>query len=302
MSTDIEVTEVVNQVVEKEIIRWPSSLVAELAERRCIIVLGSGVSASSKSSVGKSPKDWDGFLREGIKRMNNEDAKVVATELCNKKNYLDAAQIMKDHINLGDYDDFFQEEFNPRDIYQPSAIHKTIMLLDPKVVVTTNYDKIYDNLCMQQPSYNVLKYYDNNIIDDIRSRKRLVLKAHGCVSNTKQTILTRGDYFEARDKYSSFYRVLDSLFLVNTLLFIGNGLSDPDINLLLENANIAAKCSRPHYILSGDNWNMSVKKAIKSTYNLEFLEYPAGQYDLIPEALNDLLSLVLEHRNENGLQ
>ncbi|MGO4270313.1 hypothetical protein AB4Z22_10765 [Paenibacillus sp. TAF58] len=56
MSTDIEVIEVVESIVEKEIIRWPSSLIAELAERRCIIVIGSGASASSKSSVGKSPK------------------------------------------------------------------------------------------------------------------------------------------------------------------------------------------------------------------------------------------------------
>jgi|GEM_PF-354252 len=292
----------VEDMADKEIVKWPSSLVTELAERRCIIVLGSGASASSKNKLGKSPKDWPGFLREGIKKMNDEKAKVAALELCNQKNYLDAAQIMRDHINAGDYDDFFQEELNPKEMYLPSAIHEKVQLLDPKIVITTNYDKIYDNLCLQQPSYNVLKYYENNVIDDIRSRKRLIIKAHGCVSNSKLTILTRGDYFRARDEYASFYRILDSLFLVNTLLFIGNGLNDPDINLLLENANISAKCGRPHYALVGDDKNDSIKKAIKSTYNIELLEYPNGKFELIPEALNDLLNAVLQHRMDNGLQ
>ncbi|MHC2183242.1 hypothetical protein ACVLD2_003762 [Paenibacillus sp. PvR052] len=70
----------------------------------------------------------------------------------------------------------------------------------------------------------------------------------------------------------------------------------------MENANISAKCSRPHYALVDNNRNDSIKKAIKSTYNLELLEYPKGRHDVVSVALKDLLNLVLQHRSENGLQ
>lgn len=291
--------------INDSLITWPKSLVTEIAERRCIIFIGSGISAGCVNSEGNHPKDWDLFLKAGIQRLSNNEAKEFALELCLEKRYLDAAQILHDYINSGDFDEFIQDELNPMDPYKPSEVYKIIQDLDAKIVVTTNYDTIYEKLCMQgqaSAAYNVLKYYENNILNDIRSRKRLIIKAHGCISNTDNIILTRGQYFNARDKYHSFYNILDALFLTNTILFIGCGLNDPDINLILENSNIAAKCTRSHYALMGEGNHESIKKTVRSTYNLQILEYPKGRHDLISDALDSLLEQVLLHREQSGMQ
>jgi hypothetical protein len=200
--------------------KWPDSLVTEIAERRCIIVLGAGASATSKNSRGQRPKKWDEFILAGIRKMNDAEAQEQARLLCEKGLFLDAAQILKDHIDPGDFDQFIQHELNPQDAYIASDLHKYIHELDSKIILTTNYDKIYENYCFQgeaQASFNILYYYSSNVLSEIRSKKRLIIKAHGCVSDSEKIVLTRKSYFDAKNDYPSFYKILDSLFLVTQL-------------------------------------------------------------------------------------
>jgi len=291
------------KLFENDRYKWPDSLVTEIAERRCIIVLGAGASASSQNSRGQRPKKWDEFIKSGIRKMNNTEAQEQARLLCEKGHFLDAAQVMKDHIDTGDFDQFIQQELNPQDAFMASDLHKFIHDLDSKIIITTNYDKIYENYCFQgegQASFNRLYYYSSNVLSEIRSKKRLIIKAHGCVSDSEKIVLTRKSYFDAKNEYPSFYKILDSLFLVNTLLFIGCSMSDPDINLLLENVNITAKSSRPHYAVVEDNRHESIRKVIKSTYNVELLEYPTGQHNIVTEALQDLVAKVWHFRQTGG--
>lgn len=57
----------------------------------------------------------------------------------------------------------------------------------------------------------------------------------------QKIVLTKSVYFKEKQVFSNFYKVLDSLFLTNTLFFVGCNLSDPDIQLILENVTISAK-------------------------------------------------------------
>jgi hypothetical protein len=77
-------------------------------------------------------------------------------------------------------------------------------------------------------------------------------------------------------------------------------MSDPDINLLLENVNISAKSSRPHYAVVEDNRHESIRKVIRSTYNVELLEYPTGEHQIVTEALQDLVAKVWHFRESGG--
>ena len=74
-------------------ITWPQSLLTEVAERRCVIVLGAGASASSTNAEGASPPDWHSFIKAGIARMSSEGDRDAAMELLDKGSALDAAQI-----------------------------------------------------------------------------------------------------------------------------------------------------------------------------------------------------------------
>jgi hypothetical protein len=278
---------------------WPKSLVTELAERRCIVFLGAGVSAGSEATVGRGhPPDWQTFLSDATGLITQVEDRDEAQKLISLNQYLDAAQITWDSANSADISGYLRQIFVLPG-YKASTVHKLVHEIDPKIVVTTNYDQIYENYCHQFASsqaYNVCKYYETHALNDIRSSVRCILKAHGSISDPTRIVLTRSSYFEARRRYPEFYAILDSLFLTNTLLFIGAGLSDPDIQLILENANIAARSVHPHYALVPGGRHRSLVEVIKKTYNIELLEYAADRHDEAVEALADLRGQVLSSR------
>jgi hypothetical protein len=280
-------------------VRWPNALVAELAERRCIIFMGAGASAGAQTRDGRRPLMWKTFLEKLLdqSRSSTRDRKVIKA-LLKKNQYLDAAEIIRQHIDIADFDQFIRNEFQiPR--YEASPIHKSVLTIDPKIVITTNYDKIYDDYCTSgeaSEGYNVCKYYEEHLVSDLRSSIRLIVKAHGCVTDPSKIILTRSEYFTARDKYASFYRVLDSLFLTNTILFLGYSMSDPDIQLVLENATIAAPSTHPHYAIVPRSTHRVISISTSRTYNMRYLEYSPGDYDDVNNSLEILVEEVLSYR------
>lgn len=69
---------------------WPDNLVEELAYRRCLIFLGSGISATAKNDEGESPDTWGAFLDNVKSKMKNpsaEDEEFVG-DMLRKQNYL----------------------------------------------------------------------------------------------------------------------------------------------------------------------------------------------------------------------
>ena len=42
---------------------WPDNLVDAIARRKCVLFLGSGISANSCNEEGKHPATWEDFLR-----------------------------------------------------------------------------------------------------------------------------------------------------------------------------------------------------------------------------------------------
>jgi len=281
---------------------WPVALVAELASRRCAIFIGAGASAGAIAADGVTrPPLWRSFLNT-LKAAAPVGTDLSAVDdLVGKERYLDAAEILLAKITAADFSRIVREQFvQPRFTHAP--MHEALLAIDPKVVVTTNYDDIYDTYCrtgLARDGYNVCKYYEDHLVNDLRSPVRLVVKAHGCVSDPSKIVLTRSQYFRERQAHASFYNVLDALFLTNTLLFIGYGLSDPDIQLVLENTNISAKSSHTHYALIEDNIQPDIEAAARRAYNIHFVKYPAGKHDQAERMLAELAEDVTQFRVTN---
>ncbi len=268
------------------------------------MVLGSGVSAASENVNGKRPPGWHDFLESGIGRIKNEGDRGAASEQLQKGAFLDAAQIIVDSLGSADFGLFLRQELeNP--CFKPAELHKLIVRIDPKIVITTNYDRIYESWATQGSAaagYNVCRYYEEHIVNDLRSNRRLIIKAHGCVSDPQKIVLTRSQYFMARRDYPQFFSTLDAIFLTNTLLFIGSGFNgDPDIELLLQNVNISAPSKHTHFAIVEAGRHSSVIRAMEETYNIKFLEYPAGQHSHVVEALRELADDVDSFRAVSSL-
>jgi hypothetical protein len=279
---------------------WPEALVSELAERRCIIFMGAGASMGSLALDGlRKPPGWRALLEGLLPRIPNNKDKALVSRLLKKQRFLDAAEIIRDACNAADFTQYLETTFTEPH-FQPSEYHKVIRDIDPKIVMTTNYDQIYDQYCIggaAAAGYKVSRYHDPTLVQNLRSRQSLVVKAHGCLSQPENIILSRSSYYRAKRDYSGFYSVLDALFLTQTILFVGCSLTDPDIQLVLENANISASSSHPHYALVENVGHYSTRKAIKEMHNIELLEYKPNRYDLAVAGLVDLKDQVLTKRS-----
>ena len=76
-------------------IDWPPALVTELAERRCIVFMGAGVSMGSIGEDGSThPPSWEKFLKDALKLIPDATDRKSAQVSINKYQYLDAAEII----------------------------------------------------------------------------------------------------------------------------------------------------------------------------------------------------------------
>lgn len=149
-------------------VNWPESLVIELAARRCILFLGAGSSAGATrhDTPHQHPPTWPAFLRllyEGSNRGHETDRQ-KALELLNTQQYLECAEILKSTcIHAPDYNRLLRTTFER---YRPTEVHRIVEQLDQKVVVTTNFDTLYEDHCRQgdaRHGYAVINYYDQGL-------------------------------------------------------------------------------------------------------------------------------------------
>jgi hypothetical protein len=280
-------------------IAWPPALVEEIARRRVILFLGSGVSKQSVGAAGKRPPLWVEFLQTGASQCPQPGRAREVRKFIKAGELLTACELLKDALGHGWHDLIAAEFVNPH--YAPAKIHELIFRLDVRLVVTQNFDKIYDTLAAAQSQGTVFtkSYSEHDTASFIRRRQRVVLKAHGSIDTPDEMVFTRGDYARARHANAGFYALLDGLILTHTCLFIGCGLNDPDIAMMLERAVQLHPSTVPHYIAMGATTSVELLRAYRRTLNLEVLPYrPLDNHAALTTALVDLVSRVESSRDQ----
>jgi hypothetical protein len=274
-------------------IKWPETLVQEVAARRCVLFLGAGVSASAKTADGVRPKTWQAFLEKARCLVPVKADQERIKRLINHGDLLLALEAIKRDADPHDYQKLLNDEFH-RPQFQPGELHRTILRLDSRLVITVNFDKIYENCCLahSNEAIKVVTYNSGSLFDEIRSEQRLLIKAHGSIDDVDKMIFSRSQYREAKFLHPNFYRLLEAIFLTHTALFIGCGLNDPDIMLVLEDVKRVSSSSKPHYALALRRPDDKYKvKNLDDIYNIRVLEYRPDHGALLA-SLQDLLERV----------
>jgi hypothetical protein len=268
-------------------IAWPKTLVTEVARRRCILFLGAGVAASSRNADGKGPMEWKDFLIAAVSLVEEGTKQSEIRELITRNRLLLALQAIVHEADPADYQSLLNASFNDAS-FLPGELHKVIFNLDARLVITTNFDKIYERYCLTTSTegFKVIPYNNASLGDEIRSDTSLIIKAHGSIDEIRQMIFTKAQYHSAKAQYSSFYEILKALFLTNTCIFIGCGMDDPDVLLLLEEVRITANPNRPHYaLLRTGSHSLYTKHDLLTVYNVKTLEYGPDHSNLISDLL-----------------
>jgi hypothetical protein len=278
-------------------IEWPPELIEELARRKCVLYIGSGVSANSRGNGGVRPPTWANFLKDAL-RATAGSKKHIEAHL-RAGDLLSACDLVRRKLD-DRWPIFLREKFvDPQ--FQPSAIHEHIFSLDARIVITPNFDNIYDRLASQksQGTISVKTYSDPDVIDIVRSGGRFILKIHGDIDSVANLIFTKSQYAGARTRFPNVYKIVESLLVVNSFLFIGCGLNDPDISLLMEDYNFLHGHAAPHYIILPGPIHQDDIRLIRETRNLKIVTYDKrDDHRSLVDGIESLATLVETKRGE----
>lgn len=256
-------------------IDWPETIIEDIARRRCVLFLGSGVSCNSMNADKIRPKTWAEVLTEGCNKLGKPRQQKIIKRQISANNYLMACELLKQFMGRDAFVNFISDEYlAPR--FEVADIHKHIFSLDSRIVITPNFDNIYDTYVMNETkgTTKIKHYDDSDVADVIRKSDYLILKIHGDIQTPDKLIFSKNDYAKARNDYRHFYKVLESLLLTHTFIFIGAGLNDPDIQLLLEDYHLQYAFKRKHvFIIPKKQLTQEEKKIYTDSLHLQFLEY-----------------------------
>ncbi|NKI56890.1 SIR2 family protein [Labrenzia sp. PO1] len=280
---------------------WPPQLVRDIARRRVVLVIGSGVSRHATGVDGfTKPPIWKTFLKEAAEKIGRGPDTEHIFKAISDGDLLHACEWLKARFDE-DWAAYLRSQFvDPK--YSPGALHELIALLDARVVFSLNFDDIYENKSREinETSQFVKNYNDVDVCEFLRGNARYIIKVHGNLSSPATLIFTQEEYSKARISHSLFYSAFDAALMTHTFLFIGCGYGDPDVNLLLENQAFSSTPGsvNPHYFLTSSDLPNDLKQSLRKNRNLKTLTYKKidENHSGLVDAMNTLLSLVGDAR------
>ncbi|MEB1077693.1 SIR2 family protein, partial [Xanthomonas campestris pv. campestris] len=259
-------------------------------------VIGGFSGATNKTR----PPTWKFFLEKAIKKIPKR-LQPSLKELVQQSNLLLACDVIREEMGRDKFKQLLRESFHDPG-FSASEVHKHLLQLDARFTITPNFDAIYDTYVKKETGNTILvkEYYDDDVAEALRSKYPVVVKLHGSITTPDKLIFTASDYAKARSQSSAVYDLVRALLCTHTFLFLGCGLDDPDIRLLLEDYRYKHAIGGSHYfMISKGSLHPDVLKVVGSSLNLNFIQYEnsAGDHKNFGVALNDLVTKVNLARN-----
>jgi len=148
-----------------------------------------------------------------------------------------------------------------------------------RAVLTTNYDTLIEDAYSaakgELPLVLTYAKYTRGNRDPILNNDFFVYKIHGDYRDTSSIALGTRSYQDLIHWNPGYRFLLESIFCAYTVLFIGFGGSDPDINHVLDAlaARFRDRASRHYILLPRERWTDTVKRRAREDRGLEVIEY-----------------------------
>ena len=213
--------------------------------------------------------------------------------------YLSIPQMYYYSINQDEdqYYNFINNCFGDKKLI-PNAIHKMILDLNPHAFITTNFDDLLETAASENcQSFKVVACDDE--ISGINGN-RFILKLHGDL-NHRNIVLKEEDYLNYSEKFKLVETLLKSIFATNTVVFIGYGLNDYNIKLILNwtKTLLKEKFNKPIFIYTDDAELSKDELRYHESKGLQVIDYRHCIEDE-PTAFVDRYKCVLNAINDSS--
>lgn len=259
---------------------------------KLIVFVGAGVSQNSNLP------SWNDLVNQLAQDLGIEK-KIVPEEL--EKTLTDEQiEILKKqkiHYNTDEclkipqyyFNEFGEEEYNNKlhNIFssnlEPNPIDYLIVELDPKHIITTNYDNL-----LEMTAENIAKTPYSKVSCDkelaVALNNNLIIKMHG---ELDKIVLKERDY----DTYSNNFKLIETfvkgLIATNTILFVGFSAEDANVRKLFQWIHdILGNSCQPAYLLNTDEYKNSNKSKEEKRVKFEYLK-EMGIFSLYYDEIQD---------------
>lgn len=258
--------------------------------------VGAGVSALSGAPT------WKELINAICDKLGRERKNEYASD-----EYLQIPQMY--YYSLGDnkeeYFKFIEAQLHSTDLL-PNTVHREMLNLNPVSFITTNYDTLLEDAAVQYcQSFKVVSRDEDvsTIFGD-----RFILKLHGDFKN-KNFVLKEEDYLNYSENFKLIETLVKSIFSTNTVVFIGYGLNDYNIKLILNWTKTLLKGSfrKPIFLYTGDTALRNEEIVYQQSKGLSVIEWNKlvastddylDRYKSIFTALRSRSKLSLEGKSE----
>lgn len=262
------------------------------------------------------------FVGAGISKLSNapkwsELIDAFCSELKIKKetpysndDYLSIPQMFYYSINQNNsaYYTFIEKCFGTSEL-TTNAIHKRLFDFSPHAFVTTNFDNLLEKAAVENCQAFKAVACDTEI-SQINGDK-FILKLHGDLEH-KNIVLKEEDYLNYSENFKLTETLLKSIFATNTVVFIGYGLNDYNIKLILNWTKTLLKDNfvKPIFIYTDDTVLSKDELKYHESKGLHVVDFKkltsedpngisyAKRYELVLEAISKTTDLSLENASK----
>lgn len=152
--------------------------------------------------------------------------------------------------NNDTYYDFISKSLFPTPL-RPNVVHKELLGFNPSSFITTNFDELLEDAAIQYcQSFKSIAC--DSEVPSING-DRFILKVHGDIRH-RNIVFKEEDYLNYSENFKLIETLLKAIFSTNTVVFIGYGLNDYNIKLILNWAKTLLKdnFSKPIFIYTDD--------------------------------------------------
>ncbi|AYH47853.1 hypothetical protein B6N31_09255 [Dickeya fangzhongdai] len=274
---------------------YNEDLINDLSQQKVVLFLGSGVSSSVNLDAVNRFKGWPDFLEDAAKDRNNTLKRQIKN-LLKAKDYLLACELLQ-----ADYGDTWErkvtEEYGRA--AQPSVLHKALISLRQRIILTTNFDKLVESawassLADGERHFKVISKVDNDIFKVLKEHDTsYIIKIHGSIDDVSNIVFSRSQYIRLAFGNENYSLFLDSLLLNYTFLFVGFSMDDPAITSLMELYAYKYPKSRPHYIITSNKIPQNIRDIHRTLRKLIVIPYDQkNNHEELPKLIETMVGKV----------
>ncbi|MCK4734229.1 MAG: SIR2 family protein [Methanophagales archaeon] len=278
----------------------PAEIINALKANRCILFVGSGLSSQVRRSDGQRLPTWKKFLIELhdwtiANRIKFWGDPGDIKQMIKKDNLLMAAQELQDRLGTAMIGEFLNSVFGDK-LVRPSETHRLLPHIPFKAILTTNYDSLIEGAYTIENEGRIPTVFTQ---EDLLTRPSplhrddfFIFKLHGHIDRPSTIILGSRDYQDLLFRTPGYRQFIETLFSTHTVVFIGFGANDPDLNNLLDRlSSIYSRTLGKHYILlPSGTMNPTEKRRFAFDKRLEVVDYIKDQnHTQVSEFLRELL-------------